>query len=169
MVTQEDSKEEAIRKVGLEKLLTIGEIIDKYYRDLLEVLNEEIAKTLPQHRPYDCKIDLEPDAPLYKGAISTTSSNREKKKPLKEYIYENLVKVSSVNHNLQQVTLLVPKKSGELRLFMDYRKLNQLIKIKRLSPIPRINSAFETMKGAVALSKFNLKSAYNLVRIRERD
>jgi len=47
MVTQEDSKEEAIRKVGLEKLLTIGEIIDKYYRDLLEVLNEEIAKTLP--------------------------------------------------------------------------------------------------------------------------
>ena len=31
LVAQEDSIAETIRKVGLEKLLSIGEIIDKYY------------------------------------------------------------------------------------------------------------------------------------------
>ena len=56
MITQEDSIAETIRKVGLEKLLSIGEIIDKYYGDLTEAFNEEIAETLPEHRPYDCKI-----------------------------------------------------------------------------------------------------------------
>jgi len=55
--------------VGQEKLLSIGEIIDKYYEDLTEAFNEEFAETLPEPRPYDCKIELEPNAPLYKGAI----------------------------------------------------------------------------------------------------
>jgi len=31
MLTQEDSVAETIKKVGLEKLLSIGEIINKYY------------------------------------------------------------------------------------------------------------------------------------------
>jgi len=64
-----DSIAETIRKVGLEKSLSIGEIIDKYYGDLEEAFNEEIANTLQEHRPHDCKIELEPDASLYKGAI----------------------------------------------------------------------------------------------------
>jgi len=90
MLTQEKSVEETIKKMGLEKLLWIGEIIDKYYGDLTEAFNEEIAKTLPEHRSYYCKIELEPDAPLYKGAIYPTSLRE--KKALKEYIDENLAK-----------------------------------------------------------------------------
>jgi len=34
MIIQEDSVAETIKKVELEKLLSIGKIIDKYYRDL---------------------------------------------------------------------------------------------------------------------------------------
>jgi len=45
---------------------------------------------LSEHRLYDCKIELEPDAPLYKRAIYPTSSREEK--ALKEYIDENLAK-----------------------------------------------------------------------------
>ena len=59
----------------------------------------------------------------------------------------------------------MPKKSGELRLFMDYRKLNQWTK-RNAYPIPRISAVFEAMKGALVFSKFDLKSAYKLVRIR---
>ncbi|KAG4097740.1 hypothetical protein H8356DRAFT_940515 [Neocallimastix lanati (nom. inval.)] len=40
MITQEDSVAETIKKVGLEKLLSIGEIIGKYYGDLTEAFNE---------------------------------------------------------------------------------------------------------------------------------
>eukprot|EP00833_Pecoramyces_ruminatium_P016170 jgi/Orpsp1_1/1190202/evm.model.d7180000077406.1 len=36
-------------------------------------------------------------------------------------------------------------------------------------PLPRIKQVFEAMKGAVVFSKFDLKSAYNLVRIKEGD
>jgi len=51
---------------------------------------------------------------------------------------------------------------------MDYPKLNQWTKRNAYS-IPRISAAFEVMKGALVFSKFNLESAYNLVRIREDD
>jgi len=103
MLTQKDSVEETIKKVGLKKLLSIGEIIDKYYGDLIGAFNEEIAETLPERRQYDCKIELEPDAPLYKGAIYTMSPREEK--ALKEYIDENLLKGLYEDLNLRQVTL----------------------------------------------------------------
>ena len=40
---------------------------------------------------------------------------------------------------------------------------------KKLLPLPRIDQVFEAMKGAKIYSKLDLKSAYNLVRIREGD
>jgi len=168
LVAQKDSIAETIRKVGLEKLLSIGEIIDKYYGDLEEAFNEEIANTLPEHRPHDCKIELEPDASLYKGAIYPTSPREEK--ALKEYIDENLAKgfIRRSESPAGYPVLFVPKKSGELRLCMDYRKLNKWTK-RNAYPLPRISAVFEAMKGAVVFSKFDLKSAYNLVRIREGD
>jgi len=43
MVTQEVSIAETIKKFGLEELLSIGEVIDKYYGDLIE------AKKLPRY------------------------------------------------------------------------------------------------------------------------
>jgi len=64
--------------------------------------------------------------------------------------------------------LFVSKKSGELRLRMDYRKLNQWAK-RNANTIPRISAVFEVMKGEVVFSKFDLKFAYNLVRIRKDD
>ena len=51
---------------------------------------------------------------------------------------------------------------------MNYCKLNLWTK-RKAYPIPRISAIFEIMKGAVVFSKFDLKSAYNLVRIREGD
>ena len=57
MITQEDSVAETIRKVGLEKLLILSEIIDKYYGDFSrEAFNEEIPDILSQHKPYNFKI-----------------------------------------------------------------------------------------------------------------
>jgi len=96
-----------IKKVGLEKLLSIGEIIDKYYGDLTEAFNEEIAEILPEHRLYYCKIELVPDAPLYKGDIYQKSPREEKASKI--YIDETMAKGSLEDQ----------KKLGELRLCMD--------------------------------------------------
>jgi len=38
--------------------MSIGEKIDNYYEDLIEVFNEEIDETFLEYRPYVCKIDL---------------------------------------------------------------------------------------------------------------
>jgi len=102
--------------MGLKKLLLIGEIIDKYYGNLTEAFNKENAETLPEHRPYDCKIELEPDAPLYKGAIYPTSPREEK--ALKEYNDENLAKgfIRRSESLAGCPVLFVPKMSGELGL-----------------------------------------------------
>ena len=126
-------------------MLSIGEIINKYYSDLEEAFNEEIANTLPEHRPHDCKIELEPDASLYKGAIYPTSPREEK--ALKEYIEENLAKgfIRRSESPAGYPVLFVPKKSGELRLCMDYRKLNKGTK-RNAYPLPRISAVFEAMK-----------------------
>jgi len=103
LVAQEDSVAETIRKVGLEKLLSIGEIIDKYYGDLEEAFNEEIANTLPEHRPHDCKIELEPDASLYKGCIrQSTLQALGKKKLSKNILMKIWLRVSSEDPNLLQ-------------------------------------------------------------------
>jgi len=81
MITQEDSVIETVEKVGLEKLLSIGEIIVLWRLDWS--LQWRNHRDIAEYRPYDCKIELEPDAPLYKGAIYPTSPREEK--ALKEY------------------------------------------------------------------------------------
>jgi len=53
--------------------------------------------------------------------------------------------------------LFIPKKSDELWLCMEYRKLNQWTN-RKTYPITRISSVFEAMKGSVIFSKFDLKS-----------
>jgi len=69
---------------------------------------------LPENRPYDCKIKLEPNTPLNKGAIYPTSPREEK--ALKEYIDENLAKgfIRRSESQAGYPVLFVPKKSGEL-------------------------------------------------------
>ncbi|KAI2650848.1 Transposon Tf2-8 polyprotein [Labeo rohita] len=55
-----------------------------------------------------------------------------------------------------------------LRPCMDYRGLNQ-ITIKNRHPLPLTNTALDALSGARFFTKLDLRSAYNLVRIREGD
>ncbi|KAK3528917.1 hypothetical protein QTP70_012864 [Hemibagrus guttatus] len=62
----------------------------------------------------------------------------------------------------------VGKKDGGLRLCIDYRGLNA-ITIRYPYPLPLVPAALEQLRGARVFSKLDLRSAYNLVRIRKRD
>ncbi len=62
----------------------------------------------------------------------------------------------------------VAKKDGGLRPCIDYRKLN-LITIKYRYPLPLVPAALEQLRGATIFTKLDLRSAYNLIRIREGD
>ncbi|XP_016095613.1 RNA-directed DNA polymerase homolog [Sinocyclocheilus grahami] len=58
------------------------------------------------------------------------------------------------------------KKDGGLQPCIDYQTLNtQTVKLPY--PLPLVPAALEELRGAHIFSKLDLRSAYNLVRIRE--
>lgn len=60
------------------------------------------------------------------------------------------------------------KKDGGLRPCIDYRALNK-ITLKFWYPLPLVPAALEHLRGATVFTKLDLRSAYNLIRIREGD
>ena len=141
-------------------------IIKKYYYDLCIVFEKKEADKLPPHRVYDISIDLVPGAQLYFGPIYSLTV--EEKKALREYIKENLAKgfIRKSKSPAGAPVLFVRKRDGSLRLCVDYRKLNS-ITIRNSYPIPRISDLIESFKGAIIFSRLDLRSAYNLVRVKK--
>ncbi|GBG85562.1 hypothetical protein CBR_g40200 [Chara braunii] len=64
--------------------------------------------------------------------------------------------------------LFVQKKNKDLRLCIDYRKLNAQT-IKNAGPLPRIDDLLERLGGAKYFSKLDLKSEYHQIEIQPRD
>ncbi len=62
----------------------------------------------------------------------------------------------------------VQKKDGGLRPCIDYRALNERT-VKFRYPLPLVPAALEQLRKARFYTKLDLRSAYNLVRIREVD
>ncbi|GBG59707.1 hypothetical protein CBR_g54812 [Chara braunii] len=64
--------------------------------------------------------------------------------------------------------LFVWKKNKDLRLCIDYRKLNAQT-IRNAGPLPRIDDLLERLGGAKFFSKLDLKSGYHQLEIRKED
>ncbi|GBG71634.1 hypothetical protein CBR_g9050 [Chara braunii] len=64
--------------------------------------------------------------------------------------------------------LFVRKKNKDLRLCIDYHKLNAQT-IRNADPLPRIDDLLERLGGAQFFSKLDLKSGYHQLEIREED
>ncbi|GBG69353.1 hypothetical protein CBR_g4047 [Chara braunii] len=64
--------------------------------------------------------------------------------------------------------LFVRKKNKDLRLCIDYRKLN-VQTIRNDGPLPRIDDLLERLGGAQFFSKLDLKSGYHQLEIRKED
>ncbi|XP_029114156.1 uncharacterized protein lrfn4b, partial [Scleropages formosus] len=62
----------------------------------------------------------------------------------------------------------IEKKDGGLRPCIDYRGLNNIC-VKYPHPLPLISAALENIQQAQWFTKLDLRSAYNLVRIRQGD
>ncbi|KAK3507919.1 hypothetical protein QTP70_002982 [Hemibagrus guttatus] len=62
----------------------------------------------------------------------------------------------------------VEKKDGGLRPCIDYHGLNA-ITVRYPYPLPLVPATLEQLQGANIFSKLDLRSAYNLIRIKESD
>ncbi|GBG89231.1 hypothetical protein CBR_g48939 [Chara braunii] len=66
------------------------------------------------------------------------------------------------------LVLFVRKKNKDLRLCIDYRKLNAQT-IRNTGPLPRIDDLLERLGGAKFFCKLDLKSGYHQLEIRKED
>jgi len=144
------------------------ERIPEQYKDLAIVFSKKEADKLPPHRLTDCEINLQPGATLHYGPIYPLTL--EESEVLKDYIKENEKKgFIRESHSPAGYPVLFQKKSdGSLRLCVDYKRLNA-VTIRNSYPLPLINDIIERVKGAKYFTKLDLRSAYNLIRIKEGD
>ena len=63
---------------------------------------------------------------------------------------------------------LVWKKSGKLRSFLDYRRLNG-ITVKGAFLLPRINDCLDTVVGAKLFTSLDLASSFHQFQLKEED
>ncbi|SJL04332.1 uncharacterized protein ARMOST_07698 [Armillaria ostoyae] len=138
------------------------------YHDFADVFSDLLSKKLPEHRPYDLKINLEegtspPLGPIY-------SLLESELKALHEFIDDNLrsgfITPSRSPHGAP--VLFVKKKTGELRLCVDFRGLNKISKKDRY-PLPLISDLLDSARSTRIYTKLDLRHAYHLVRIVEGD
>ncbi|KAI2655269.1 Transposon Tf2-6 polyprotein [Labeo rohita] len=138
------------------------------YQDLLEDFSTIKATELPPHRPGDCAIELKPGATPPRGRVYPLS--QPETEAMEKYIKEELAK-GFIRPSTSPATagfFFVKKKDGGLRPCMDYRPLNE-VTIKYRYPLPLVPPALEQLRSAKYYTKLDLRSAYNLIRIREGD
>ena len=64
--------------------------------------------------------------------------------------------------------ILVKKKDGTPRLYVNYRQLNKM-SVKNKYPLPIIDDLFDQLKGTSVFSKIDLRSRYHQLRIKDAD
>ncbi|KAK3550994.1 hypothetical protein QTP70_011447 [Hemibagrus guttatus] len=138
------------------------------YSHFSDVFCPKEDSKLPPHRPWDCAIDLIPGEPVLRGKIYSLSIPEEK--AMEEYINEALSQgyICPYTSPAASSFFFMAKKDRGLRPCIDYRALNK-ITIKFRYPLPLVPSALKHLRGVTVFTKLDLRSAYNLIRIREGD
>ena len=143
-------------------------LLPTQYEDFKNVFEKKNADIVPQHRPYDYAIELQEGAQPPFGPIYNLSQNELAK--LQKYIDKNLSK-NFIRHSKSLAgapILFVEKKDGSLCMCVDYRGLNKAI-MKNRYPLLLISGLLDQLGKTKIFTKIDLRSAYNLVRIKEGD
>ncbi|TPX37422.1 hypothetical protein SmJEL517_g00640 [Synchytrium microbalum] len=139
------------------------------YRDYSDVFSKEKADILPEHRKFDCGIELIHDAKLPQMKRIYHLSHDESEE-LRLYVRDMEAKgfIQKSKSQFGAPVFFVPKKDGTKRLCVDYRDLNE-ITVRDRYPIPLTKQLMDTLSSSRIFTKIDLKSAYHLVRIKPGD
>ncbi|KAI2646319.1 Transposon Tf2-8 polyprotein [Labeo rohita] len=136
--------------------------------DLAELFSKERATKLPPHRPWDCVNDLLPNTSpprshVYPLTVPETQAMEEYTEEALSYGF-----IRPSTSPAASGFFFVEKKDGGLCRCIDYRALNA-ITVRNHHPLPLIPSSLEQLQEGRYFTKLDLRSAYNLIRIREGD
>jgi hypothetical protein len=146
---------------------TFEELVLKKYQRYAKVFSETESHRLSKHQPWDHTIDLKPDAPeTLKTKVYPMPINEQK--TLDQFIKENLEKgyIVPSKSPMALPVFFVKKKTGDLRLIQDYRKLNS-ITVKNRYPLPLLLDKINKLRDAKIFTKFNVCWGYYNIRIKE--
>ena len=119
--------------------------------------------------PQSYEIKLKPDAqPL---ALFTP---RNVPIPLRKQVQEELTRMESlgVTSRVNQPTqwcagmVVVPKKSGSVRICVDFRRLNESV-LRETHPLPKVDNTLAQLAGATVFSKLDANSGFWQVPLNE--
>ena len=156
----------------IDKALKVKEEVDpktilpQEYWPCLDLYIKKNANALPLLRPDDY------DIPLLDGKqppfCSLRGMSQDKLRVLKKYLEENLskgfIRVSS--SPAAAPILFVRKPGGGLRLYVNYRGLNE-ITVKNRYPLPLIRETLDRLSSTRYFTKLNVVAAFNRLRIKE--
>ena len=131
--------------------------IPSEYHDYADVFSKSKANTLPPHRPYDLKINLEEGTSLPLGLIYSLSPAELELAILRIFIDEHLKSrfICPTNSPYGAPILFVKKKNGQLQLCVDFCGLNWIMK-KDHYPLPLITDLLDAPQKTHVYTKINL-------------
>lgn len=129
---------------------------------------EELPDGLPPKRVVRQVIPLQdqstvPNRPMFRYS---PAEQEEMKRQVTALLKRGVLEVSSSPFGAP--VLFVKKKSGELRMCVDYRALNK-ITVKNRYPLPRVDDLLDRLQGATVFSSLDLTSGYHQIRLSEED
>ncbi|KAJ9524744.1 hypothetical protein QJQ45_024345 [Haematococcus lacustris] len=127
---------------------------------VVAVAMEVVAATHPGVPSPGCK---PPALPAYR---MTQPELAEMKKQITAFLAQGIIEPSSSPYAAP--VLFVKKKSGELRMCVDYRQLNKQT-LRDQYPLPRIDDLFDKLAGCTVFSSLDLQAGYHQIRIPAED
>jgi len=145
------------------------ETIPEEFREYLDLMSKVATDALPEHKSYDCQIELRKGEVAPWGPIYPLSE--VELKTLRKWLKE-MLKSGKIHRSMLPAgspILFVPKPNRRcLRLCADYRALNR-ITISNRYPLPLMQEVQDRVQGAQFFTKMDLRNGFNLIWVREGD
>ncbi|KAJ9524354.1 hypothetical protein QJQ45_008542 [Haematococcus lacustris] len=109
---------------------------------------------------------LTPEQAQRQLGTHTLPEHDELKQQIQDLLAKGMIEPSSSPYAAP--VLFVQKKSGELRMCIDYRQLNK-ITLRDQYPLPRIDDLFDKLSGCKVFSSLDLQAGYHQIRITPED
>lgn len=143
-------------------------ILSNEYHDYANVFFKNLTKFLPPHRSSDHKIQLLKSTTSRHDSLYSMS--REELETLHTYLHDNL-EIDFIRQSKSSISfslLFVRKSNEDLRVCVDYRRLNA-ITIKDRYSIPLIQEILNRMSQSKIFFKLDIISVFHRLRIAEED
>lgn len=112
-------------------------------------------------------IELLSDTPQYQKPYNIPHHLRPEVKRQFDLLYEHGV-IEDANSPFSAPIVLVAKKDGSVRICLDFRRLNAITK-KDGYPLPRIDTALSSLRGAKVFSALDLNGGYHQIAVNKED